>query len=65
MPEGESAPAVQRIYADGVAMVRLLGPQDRLLRMLEQQHPDVDVLVRGNEITLSGEAADVAASTLR
>ncbi|WP_226533301.1 PhoH family protein [Microbacterium paraoxydans] len=40
-------------------MVQLLGPQDRLLRMLEREHPDVQVLVRGNEITLSGGAEAV------
>ncbi|MDQ0612614.1 phosphate starvation-inducible PhoH-like protein [Microbacterium sp. W4I4] len=50
----------ERIYADGVAMVQLLGPQDRLLRMLEKQHPRVQVMVRGNEINLGGSAADVA-----
>jgi phosphate starvation-inducible protein PhoH and related proteins len=50
----------ERFYADGVAMVQLLGPQDRLLRMLEKEHPDVQVLVRGNEITLSGAAHAVA-----
>ncbi|MFT4229155.1 MAG: PhoH family protein [Microbacterium sp.] len=43
-------------------MVRLLGPQDRLLRMVEREHPDVDVHVRGNEITLTGDAAPVAAA---
>ncbi|MGP6171842.1 PhoH family protein [Microbacterium sp. A204] len=43
-------------------MVQLLGPQDRLLRMLEKQHPDVEVHVRGNEITLSGEPGPVAAA---
>ena len=52
--------ATERIYVDGIAMVQLLGPQDRLLRMLEKQHPDVQVLVRGNEITLTGEPALVA-----
>ncbi|MFC3398031.1 PhoH family protein [Microbacterium amylolyticum] len=36
-------------------MVQLLGPQDRLLRMVESKHPDVDVHVRGNTITLTGE----------
>ncbi|MFJ4225369.1 PhoH family protein [Microbacterium sp. NPDC089695] len=41
-------------------MVQLLGPQDRLLRMLEKEHPDVQVLVRGNEITLSGAPDAVA-----
>jgi phosphate starvation-inducible PhoH-like protein len=55
-------PVVERLYADGVAMVQLLGPQDRLLRVVEKEHPDVDVHVRGNEITLSGGAAAVAAA---
>ena len=52
----------ERLFADGVAMVQLLGPQDRLLRVVEREHPDVDVHVRGNEITLVGEAAAVAAA---
>jgi len=50
------------IRVDGVAMVRLLGPQDRLLKTIERQHPGVDVLVRGNEITLTGETALVRAA---
>jgi phosphate starvation-inducible PhoH-like protein len=54
--------ATERIYADGVAMVQLLGPQDRLLRMLEKEHPEVQVLVRGNEITLTGDASRVASA---
>jgi len=58
----DDAPAVERIYADGVAMVQLLGPQDRLLRVVEREHPDVDVHVRGNEITLTGAPAPVAAA---
>jgi len=57
---GQPPEAVEKIYADGVAMVQLLGPQDRLLRMLEKEHRDVQVLVRGNEITLSGTADAVA-----
>ncbi|WP_436410251.1 PhoH family protein [Microbacterium thalli] len=57
-----SEPAVATIFADGVAMVQLLGPQDRLLRVVEREHPDVDVLVRGNEITLTGSADAVAAA---
>jgi phosphate starvation-inducible PhoH-like protein len=51
-----------RIEVDGVAMVQLLGPQDRLLRVVEKEHPDVDVHVRGNEITLSGAPAAVRAA---
>ena len=50
----------ETIYADGVAMVQLLGPQDRLLRVVEREHRDVQVHVRGNEITLSGAADAVA-----
>ncbi len=57
---GRPPEAVEKIYADGVAMVQLLGPQDRLLRMLEKEHPDVQVLVRGNEITLGGDVDAVA-----
>lgn len=62
MPDPEDDHVVDRLSADGIAMVRLLGAQDRLLKMLEAQHPSVDVLVRGNELTLSGPAADVAAA---
>ena len=60
--QSASDPTVDRIYADGVAMVQLLGPQDRLLRVVEKEHPSVDVHVRGNEITLTGEAEAVAAA---
>ncbi len=51
-----------QLQVDGVAMVRLLGPQDRLLTTLEKQYPGVEVHVRGNEITLSGEAEHVASA---
>jgi phosphate starvation-inducible protein PhoH and related proteins len=50
------------LRVDGVAMVRLLGPQDRLLKTIERQHPTVQVLVRGNEITLTGLVPDVQAA---
>lgn len=58
----DGSSTIERIYADGVAMVQLLGPQDRLLRVVEREHPGVDVHVRGNEITLTGEAGAVAAA---
>jgi len=51
-----------RLHIDGVAMVRLLGPQDRLLTTIEKQYPLVDVHVRGNEVTLSGDAEQVEAA---
>lgn len=53
------------IHVDTVSMVDLLGPQDRLLRTIEEQHPLVSVFVRGNEISLEGPASQVrAANTL-
>lgn len=51
-----------QLRVDGVAMVRLLGPQDRLLKTIEAQYPLVRMLARGNEITLDGDAGQVAAA---
>ncbi|NYF13435.1 phosphate starvation-inducible PhoH-like protein [Pseudoclavibacter sp. JAI123] len=52
----------QTTTVEGVAMVRLLGPGDRLLKSVEREHPRVRVLARGNEITFSGQRGDVAAA---
>ncbi|MGN6599100.1 MAG: PhoH family protein, partial [Actinomycetes bacterium] len=41
-------------------MVALLGPRDELLRVVEGAFPGTDILVRGNEITVSGERGDIA-----
>jgi phosphate starvation-inducible PhoH-like protein len=41
-------------------MVALLGSNDEYLRQIENAFPTVDVLVRGNEITLDGSAEDIA-----
>lgn len=65
MPTDDSArtaPAREQLDVDGIAMVRLLGPHDRLLTTLETQYPLVDVHVRGNQITLEGDPAQVAAA---
>jgi phosphate starvation-inducible PhoH-like protein len=43
-------------------MVRLLGPQDRLLSTIEKQFPLVEVLVRGNKVSLTGDAIQVEAA---
>jgi phosphate starvation-inducible PhoH-like protein len=45
--------------ADPQQMVSLLGPKDEILRLIEDSLAS-DILVRGNEITLSGAAADNA-----
>jgi phosphate starvation-inducible PhoH-like protein len=63
-PSGVGAEKSSRaeLQVDGVAMVRLLGPQDRLLTTIEHQYPEVTVMVRGNQVTLEGPAEQVAAA---
>ena len=62
-PNGETAgPNRVELQVDGVAMVRLLGPQDRFLQTIESQYPLVEVHVRGNQISLSGDAGQVQAA---
>ena len=45
---------VVRLSIDGIAMVRLLGPQDRLLTSIQREFPRVQVHVRGNDVMLTG-----------
>jgi phosphate starvation-inducible protein PhoH and related proteins len=59
---GDEGFASVDMEVDGVAMVRLLGPQDRLLSTIEKQFPLIEVLVRGNRISFKGEAAQVNAA---
>ena len=40
-------------------MVALVGPGDEYLRLIEAAFPDVDILVRGNQITIEGSTEDV------
>jgi phosphate starvation-inducible PhoH-like protein len=40
-------------------MVTVVGSGDELLRIVEKAFPSVDILVRGNEITLAGDAIQV------
>ena len=46
-------------------MVGLLGQRDELLRLVEDAFPDAAVVVRGNEINVTGEGARAAARTAR
>ena len=48
------------VISPDVPMVALLGPADELLRTIERAFPLLDVHVRGNEITATGPAAEVA-----
>ncbi|PJJ63358.1 phosphate starvation-inducible protein PhoH [Compostimonas suwonensis] len=62
---GQTPPVEQntaRLFVDGIAMVRLLGPQDRLLTSIEKQYPGVNLMVRGNEISLAGDSDQVEAA---
>jgi phosphate starvation-inducible PhoH-like protein len=61
LPENDGA--TSRLHIDGVALVRLFGPQDRLLRTIETQYPLVELHARGNDLTLTGDADQVAAAT--
>jgi len=51
---------VRLIVPEGVDMVELLGEGDHLLKLVEDQF-ESEILVRGNEITISGETAEVQA----
>ena len=44
---------------DDVAMIRVLGVHDRVLRTVEEQCPQVVIVARGNTIAVSGEEATV------
>jgi phosphate starvation-inducible PhoH-like protein len=41
-------------------MVSLLGSADELLRVIEKSFSDVDILVRGNEVSMTGLPAEIA-----
>lgn len=60
VPEDDEIEA--NVHVDGLEMVQVLGPHDRLLTALEREHPSVKVHVRGNEISLRGRPSDVAAA---
>ena len=67
-PRAEGVPGVEPtavarhvvVVPPDVPMVSLLGPRDELLRVLERAFARTDVHVRGNEITVTGSAGEVA-----
>jgi phosphate starvation-inducible protein PhoH and related proteins len=56
----ETATTEKIVVPASVPMVGLLGSSDEYLRTVERAFPGVDILARGNELTLTGPAADVA-----
>jgi phosphate starvation-inducible PhoH-like protein len=57
-PERASAQAVITV-PNSQPMVALLGAQDAYLRLIEGAFSDCDILVRGNQITITGGTGDV------
>ena len=57
--EPEQAVTATITVPNSVSMVSLLGVEDALLRVIEAAFPEVDVLARGNEITLTGDSDDL------
>jgi phosphate starvation-inducible PhoH-like protein len=55
----QTAPAQSKVTIPDSAVLALLGSKDENLMVVEELL-DADVHVRGNEVTLSGESADVA-----
>jgi phosphate starvation-inducible PhoH-like protein len=55
-----STPTVSIVVPGAHLMPALLGARDEHLRRIESAFPDLDVLVRGNEISLHGSAAPEA-----
>jgi phosphate starvation-inducible PhoH-like protein len=63
MANGQPEPTTTRLVVPGAhSMVALLGSSDELLRIVEASL-HCDIHVRGNEITLSGPAAEVELAT--
>ncbi|WP_166354989.1 PhoH family protein [Phytoactinopolyspora limicola] len=63
MTEVERAPQRAQhtiVVPSSIPMVSLLGSGDELVRVVEASYPDVDVHVRGNEITLTGGSDDIS-----
>ena len=53
-----SPPQVKILVPGNHLMVALVGQQDEFLRLVEEAFGGVDILVRGNEITVTGEGSD-------
>jgi phosphate starvation-inducible PhoH-like protein len=48
------------IVPSSISMVSIVGSSDEILKTIEQQVPQANILVRGNEIHIKGESEDVA-----
>ena len=57
--DNTTAPVTRVIDVEDVAMIRVLGVHDRVLGQVEKECPRVTIHARGNQITVSGDTADV------
>jgi phosphate starvation-inducible PhoH-like protein len=48
------------VIPSSIPMVSLLGSGDELLRVIEDSFPKLDILVRGNEVTMTGPPGEIA-----
>ncbi|WP_116952140.1 PhoH family protein [Jiangella endophytica] len=48
------------VVPTSISMVSLLGSGDELIKVVESSFPDVDIHVRGNQITMTGRPGDIA-----
>ena len=53
------------IAISGVDPIFVFGPEDKLLRIIEESFPDVRFTARGNEVEIAGPAASVALAEQR
>ena len=58
-PESGAQATARITVPNSQPMVALLGASDEYLRLIERSFPQTDILVRGNEVTLTGDASDV------
>lgn len=65
MPRPSSNPESKKVITEkvqivGIPVVSLFGPEDNLLKTLEQSFPNVEVHARGNEVVLKGESSQIS-----
>ncbi|SEF18565.1 PhoH family protein [Jiangella alba] len=48
------------VVPTSISMVSLLGSADELIKVVESSFPGVDIHVRGNQITMTGQPGDIA-----
>ena len=53
------------VEVSGVDPVFVFGPEDRLLRVIEESFPDLKFLARGNQVEISGLGSEVAKAETR